>query len=60
MFVCDAPVAGDFSNCDFTAATPSHPETGTFTLTAGTHVIVIDDFGANAAGASISISVVGP
>jgi len=50
MFICTAPVAGDFSNCDFTAATGDQPETATYTLTAGTYFVVVDDFGGSPAG----------
>jgi hypothetical protein len=46
MFVCDSPLAPDLSNCDFTTATGDKPESATFTLTAGTHILVLDDFGA--------------
>jgi hypothetical protein len=57
MFVCPAPVPADFSTCDFTAATGDHPESSTFTLAAGTYFVVADDFGADAAGTTLHISV---
>ena len=58
----DAPVCVSDPTCaaeDFTDATvsASHPETGTFTLPAGTHVIWVNDYGADAAGATISIVI---
>lgn len=57
LFVCPSPVPGDFSTCDFTAATGAHPESATYTLTAGTYFIVGDDFGADATGTTVHISV---
>jgi hypothetical protein len=57
MFVCPAPVAPGFANCDFTAATGDHPESATYTLAAGTYIIVSDDFGADAVGTTLHVSV---
>lgn len=56
MFLCPSPGAITGA-CDFTAATGAHPESATFTLTAGTHFVVADDFGADAAGATIKITI---
>jgi hypothetical protein len=56
MFVCPAPGAITAA-CDFSAATGDQPESATFTLTAGTYYVVADDFGADAAGATLSITV---
>jgi hypothetical protein len=58
----DAPVCLSDPTCaseDFVDPTvsASHPETGTFTLPAGTHVIWVNDYGADAAGATISIVI---
>ncbi|HKU62587.1 MAG TPA: hypothetical protein VJQ44_15305 [Gemmatimonadales bacterium] len=58
VFVCDSPIdAVALSNCDFTAATGDQPESATFTLTAGTHIIVINDFGGDAAGATLQFTI---
>ena len=58
MFVCDDPIdAVALSNCDFAAATGDHPESATYTLTAGVHNIVINDFGADAAGAKLVFTI---
>jgi len=56
MFLCPAPGAITGA-CDFTAATGAHPESATFTLTPGTFYIVADDFGADAAGTTMQISI---
>ncbi len=56
MFLCPDPGAITAS-CDFQAATGAHPEAGSFTLAPGTYFIVADDFGADAAGAELSIVV---
>jgi hypothetical protein len=58
----DAPVCLSDPTCaseDFADPTVSgsHPETGTFTLPAGTHVIWVNDYLADAAGATISIVI---
>jgi hypothetical protein len=44
---CSAP--------DFAAATGNHPESATYTLVAGTQYVLVEDFGEDAAGATISI-----
>ncbi len=56
MFLCPAAGVATF-DCDFTGATAAHPEIGTFELAAGTYYVVADDFGADAAGATIQIAV---
>jgi hypothetical protein len=58
----DAPVCVSDPTCaaeDFTDPTVSgnHPETGTFTLPAGTHTLLVEDFGEDAAGATLSIVI---
>ena len=57
QFVCPAPVPADFSNCDFAAATGNQPESSIYTLTAGTYFVVDEDFGGDAAGATVTITV---
>jgi hypothetical protein len=58
QYLCGSPIdAAAFSNCDFTAAVANHPESATYSLTAGTYIIVINDFGEDAAGATISITI---
>ena len=46
---CSAP--------DFQAALSNHPESGTYTLAPGTYYIWANDFGADAAGSQITISI---
>ena len=46
---CSAP--------DFAAATGAHPESATYTLAPGTYYILAEDFGADAAGAQITITI---
>jgi hypothetical protein len=57
MFLCLDPPAADFSNCDFQAATGAHPEEGEFALDPGTYFVVADDFGADAAGAALKLTL---
>jgi hypothetical protein len=57
LFVCPAPIAPGFANCDFTAATGNQPESATYSLTPGTYIIVGDDFGGDAAGTTVQITV---
>jgi hypothetical protein len=58
LIVCGDPVdEAGFTNCDFQAATGDHPQTGTFSLTAGSHFIMIQDFGGDAAGATIILTI---
>jgi hypothetical protein len=57
LFVCTSPVAPDFSNCDFAAASSDHPESSTFTLAAGTYILVANDFALDAIGTTIHFSV---
>jgi hypothetical protein len=58
LFVCDSPIdATALSNCDFTAATGDQPESATFSLTAGNHILVLNDFGGDAAGALFQITI---
>lgn len=58
MFVCGSPIDDvELANCDFQAATGDQPETGTYPLTAGTHFIVVNDFGQDATGATIQITI---
>ncbi len=56
MFLCPAPGAITGS-CDFTAATGAHPEVAAFALDPGTYFVVADDFGADAAGTTLIISI---
>jgi len=58
----DAPVCVSDPTCaaeDFTDPTVSgnQPETGTFTLPAGTHMLWVEDYAGDAAGATISIVI---
>ena len=46
---CSAP--------DFTAATGAQPESATYTLTPGTYFILVEDFGGDAAGATVTITI---
>jgi hypothetical protein len=58
MFVCGSPINDvDLSNCDFSAATGNQPESATYTLTAGTYFIVLNDFGGDAAGATVQVTI---
>jgi hypothetical protein len=57
LFVCETPVAPDFSNCDFQAATGAHPEHGAYDLAAGTYAVVSNDFLEDAAETTLIISV---
>ena len=45
LFLCPAAGVATF-DCDFQAATGSHPEVGEYALTPGTYYIVADDFAA--------------
>ncbi len=61
----DAPVCLSDPTCaseDFADPTVSgnKPETGTFTLPAGTHVLWVEDYGGDAAGAELSIVITRP
>jgi hypothetical protein len=61
----DAPVCVSDPTCaseDFLDATVSgnKPETGTFTLPAGTHVLWVEDYGGDAAGTKLSIVISRP
>jgi hypothetical protein len=52
--VCDETA----STCDFTGiASAAHPETADLTLTAGTHTLLVEDFGEDAAGTQITITM---
>ena len=58
VFVCGSPINDtDLSNCDFSAASANHPESATFSLTAGTYFIVLNDFGGDAAGTQVNITI---
>jgi hypothetical protein len=54
MILCDDVAC---SNPDFTAATGNQPEAATFTLTAGTYYVIAEDFGGDAAGATITFKL---
>jgi len=56
MFVCPSPGAID-DTCNFDAATGNQPEATTITLTAGTYWVVAEDFGGDAAGSVIHVTV---
>lgn len=65
LFLCPEAGVGTF-DCDFQAATGSHPEVGEYALTPGTYFVVVEDFGTftppgppipDAAGTSIQINV---
>ncbi len=58
QFLCGSPIddAG-LTNCDFSAATGNQPESATYTLAAGTYFIVLNDFGGDAAGATVQITI---
>jgi hypothetical protein len=56
MAVCPAAgVATD--DCDFSAATGDHPESKTFSLTAGTYYVYGQDWGKNAVGTKLTITM---
>ena len=57
LFICEEPLAPDFSNCDFTAATGAHPEHAVYNLDPGTYNVVINDFGEDAAGTTLVLTV---
>ena len=58
VFVCGDPIDSvAFSNCDFAAATGNQPESATYSLTAGTQNIVLNDFGGDATGATVQITI---
>jgi hypothetical protein len=48
----------DCSDANFFAATAAHPESGTLTLAAGTHYLLVEDFGEDAGGSMITIKIV--
>ena len=50
LYVYDVDVEGN-------TVSGNHPETGTFTLPAGTHTLLVEDFGEDAAGATVSIVI---
>jgi hypothetical protein len=52
--VCDATA----STCDFSGiASSAHPETADKTLTAGTYTLLVEDFGEDAAGTQVTITM---
>jgi hypothetical protein len=57
MFVCPAATVGDF-DCDFQAATGAHPENGVYDLTPGDYFVVANDFGVDATGTTLVITIV--
>jgi hypothetical protein len=54
--VCTEAGAPTF-DCDFKAATGNHPETDDFTLTAGNYALLVEDFGEDAAGTQITVTM---
>lgn len=54
--VCPEAGAPTF-DCDFSAATGNQPETDDFTLTAGNYALLVEDFGEDAAGSQITITM---
>ena len=58
QFLCQSPIDDvGLTNCDFSAATGNQPESATYTLAAGTYFIVLNDFGGDAAGATVQITI---
>jgi len=58
QFLCQSPIDDvGLANCDFSAATGNQPESATYTLAAGTYFIVLNDFGGDAAGATVQITI---
>ena len=58
QFLCQSPIDDvGLSNCLFDAATADQPESATYTLAAGTYFIVLNDFGGDAAGATVQITI---
>lgn len=57
LFICEEPLAPDFSNCDFAAATGAHPEHAVYNLTPGTYNVVVNDFAEDAAGTTLIFTV---
>jgi hypothetical protein len=53
--ICPEPFSS--ATCNFFAATAAKPEAGTVTLTPGTYYILAEDFGEDAAGATIKITL---
>ena len=57
LFVCPSPIAAGFANCDFAAASSDHPESSTFTLAAGTYILVANDFALDAIATTLHFSI---
>ena len=57
MYLCGDPPAADFSNCDFSGASADHPESVEFDLAPGTFFVVADDFGTDAIGTELKLTV---
>jgi len=58
QYLCATPIdEAELSNCDDTAAVGDKPATATYSLTAGTYFLIINDFEGDAAGAAISITI---
>lgn len=53
LIVCDDA----FAACDGQAAVSNHPESGVYTLTAGTYFVIGEDFGGDAAGTTFKVTV---
>jgi hypothetical protein len=56
LYFCEDPPAADFSNCPATSFT-GHPEEVEIDLVPGTYFVVAEDFGEDAAGATLDIQV---
>jgi hypothetical protein len=56
LFLCPDPGAIT-GGCDFQAATGAHPEVGEYNLTPGTYYLVADDFGHDAVGTTLVITI---
>jgi hypothetical protein len=56
LFVCEDPPAADFSNCPASSFV-DHPEETEVSLTPGTYFVVGEDFGADAIGTELKITV---
>ena len=58
LFVCGDPIDNvGLGNCAFDAATGNQPESATYSLTAGTYNLVVNDFGTDATGATVQITI---
>lgn len=56
VIFCEGPPAADFSNCPLSSFV-SHPEEIEAELVPGTYFVLVEDFGADAVGSTVEISI---